>query len=160
MHLRAALTGILAAEPHSAADLLEVVRAARRLGLPDLERDAGRAALDVASRQIDKAPVLAATAMIEVAEIGINRGVEIDRDPALLLAEADSLLRLGANTEGWAGRLAELQAQLAGSPEQRRALQEAAAKAFDAAGDVRRAQGVGASVKATKSTVVLDIKLT
>ena len=140
--LRVALEEIRG-EEEPLADLLEVLRLARRLRAADLVTEAGRAALVSGESHAEEYPLLAAAAIIEYLEAAMETGAEPVEDPAAACSRAERWLDDGGlSAEAWRARLAELYATTAPAGDTMAAYLEAAVLLYDAAGDGQQAERV------------------
>jgi len=160
LRLRAAALARLAGDPYAAGQLLtvawqetrdkpeplvaqvEILRLARQLGLADLIREVGQAALASARSQADQCPLLAAVAVVEYLEGALETQLKLPEDPAAACAQAEQWLdRGGLSAEAWRARLAKLNADT-GPYETTVSYLQAAAQLYAAAGDVQAAEEV------------------
>ena len=152
--LRVALEEIRG-EEEPLADLLEVLRLARRLRAADLVTEAGRIAMVSADSHAGEYPLLAAAAIIEYLEATMETDAEPVADPAALCSQAEGWLdRGGLSAEAWRARLAELYARTTPASDVMAAYFEAAVLLYDAAGDGQQAERVQSQVAGTGARLV------
>ena len=150
-------------EEEPLADLLEVLRLARRLRAADLVTGAGRAAMASAESQAEQYPLLAAAAIIEYLEAAMETGAEPVKDPAAACSQAERWLDHGGlSAEAWRARLAELYATTTPADDTGAAYLNAAVLLYNAAGDGQQAErvaGPGARLAPSRPKVSVDLMI-